>query len=90
VADSENWIPLSYCFCFLHGCVLILFFLLVVFDTWNIFESLNMHVFIYLFLWLVLMQGLGVTSIKKEPMHAAVVTSLLHHPFLVYSHYLFI
>jgi len=49
-----------------------------------------MLVFIYLFLWLVLMQGLGVTSIKKEPMHAAVVTSLLHHPFLVYSHYLFI
>ena len=67
---------------FLHGCVLIFFFLLGVFDTWNIFESLNMHVFIYLFLWLVLMQGLGVTSIKKEPMHAAVVTTLLQSPFL--------
>jgi hypothetical protein len=47
-------------------------FSLVLFDTWNISESLNMCVFIYLFLWLVLMQGLGVTSIKKEPMHAAV------------------
>jgi hypothetical protein len=30
---------------FLHGCVLILFFLLVLFDTWNIFESLNLRVF---------------------------------------------
>ena len=28
------------------------------------------------------MQGLGVTSIKKEPMHAAVVASLLQSPFL--------
>ncbi|KAJ6881073.1 hypothetical protein NC651_027804 [Populus alba x Populus x berolinensis] len=57
---------------FLHGCVLILFLLLALFDTWHIFESLN----------LLLMQGLGVTSIKKEPMHAAVVASLLQSPFL--------
>lgn len=64
---------------FLHGCVLILFLLLALFDTWNIFESLNLRVFFFL---LTLMQGLGVTSIKKEPMHAAVVAYLLQSPFL--------
>ncbi|KAJ6887664.1 hypothetical protein NC652_028813 [Populus alba x Populus x berolinensis] len=64
---------------FLHGCVLILFLLLALFDTWNIFESLNLRVFSF---WLTLMQGLGVTSIKKEPMHAAVVAYLLQSPFL--------
>jgi hypothetical protein len=87
VVDSENWIPLSYCFCFLHGCVLILFF----YEFYSIHGIFSSHLIcVFLFFWLVLMQGLGVTSIKKEPMHAAVVTSLLHHPFLVYSLYLFI
>jgi hypothetical protein len=37
---------------FLHGCVLFYFILfsLVLFDTWNIFESLNMCVFYFIFL----------------------------------------
>ena len=51
VADSENWIPLSYYFCFPSWLCFNYFSSLVVFDTWNICESLHMRVFFFFFFY---------------------------------------
>jgi hypothetical protein len=66
VADSENWIPLSYYFCFPSWLCFNYFSSLVVFDTWNICESLHMRVFFFFFFMVSFDARFGCYIYKKE------------------------
>jgi len=66
VADSENWIPLSYYFCFPSWLCFNYFSSLVVFDTWNICESLHMRVFFFFFFMVCFVARFGCLIYKKE------------------------